>query len=224
MTLTPQALDFLFENRLKDSKEWYHEHKEQHTELVVKPFREFVVEMQPYISEIDKELMCNPGKISRIYRDTRFTKDKSVFRDNVWFTFSRGKEIYEGYPAFFFDFSPRGFTYGCGYYKAASRSMEEIRNLILKKDKSFVSAQKALSRQKIFTMEGDLYKKNRFPDASPENCEWLNRKTVCFIAQSNNFDLLFSEGLAEKIGNDFLLLKPVYDFLIKAESFAAKQQ
>ena len=120
MNITPQALDFLFENRLKDSKEWYKEHKDIHTKLVVEPFREFVVNITPYMNEIDPAIICNPKKISRIYRDARFSKDKSIFKDNQWCCFmnSERKELYEGLPSFFFDFSPRGFKYCCGYYKA----------------------------------------------------------------------------------------------------------
>ena len=108
MNITPQALDFLFENRLKDSKEWYKEHKDIHTKLVVEPFREFVVNITPYMNEIDPAIICNPKKISRIYRDARFSKDKSIFKDNQWCCFmnSERKELYEGLPSFFFDFSP----------------------------------------------------------------------------------------------------------------------
>ena len=62
MKITPQALDFLFENRLKDSKEWYKEHKDIHTKLVVEPFREFVVNITPYMNEIDPAIICNPKK------------------------------------------------------------------------------------------------------------------------------------------------------------------
>ena len=93
MNLTPQALDFLFENKIRDSKLWYTEHKELHKKLVVEPFREFVSNMQPYIDKIDTNLSCNPMRISRIYRDTRFSKDKTTFRDNVWYGFMHGKEV-----------------------------------------------------------------------------------------------------------------------------------
>lgn len=218
--ITPQALDFLFENRIKDSKSWYQEHKQLHKELVTEPFKEFIVNMGPYIEKIDPTLLCSPKKISRIYRDTRFTKDKTIFRDNVWTVFMHGKGIYEGYPCFYFDFSPRGFNYGCGYYKASTDSMDAIRELILKGDKAYISARKAFDSQDTFFLEGESYKRNRFPDAKEKDLDWLNRKTVCFIAESKDFNLLFGDtkALAEKVGNDFMKIKPIYDFLMKAES------
>jgi uncharacterized protein (TIGR02453 family) len=146
MNITPEALDFLFENRLKDSKEWYREHKEIHKKLVVEPFREFILKVEPYINEIDPKIICNPKRISRIYRDTRFSKDKTTFRDNQWYCFMNGKELYEGLHSFFFDFSPRGFIYGCGYYKAGKGSIDALRSLVLKKDKAYIEARKRSNR------------------------------------------------------------------------------
>lgn len=217
MTLSAQALDFLFENRIKDNKEWYKEHKQLHQELVINPFKEFIVNMEPYINKIDPTLECNPKKISRIYRDTRFSKDKTTFRDNVWCMFMHGRELYDGMPGFFFDFSPRGFSYGCGYYKASTKSMQSIRELILNKDKTYTKARKAYDKQCVFDIVGDSYKKNHFPEQSKKDCDWLNRKSICFITNNTDYGLLFSEELAERVGNDFLLLKPMYEFMMKAE-------
>lgn len=219
INISPQSLDFLFENKLKDSKEWYKEHKQIHTETVVKPFRDFVAKMEPYINEIDANLSCNPMRISRIYRDTRFTKDKSTFRDNVWYGFMRGKEMYEGYPGFFFDFSPRGFIYGCGYYKASTKSIEQIRSLVLKHDKTYLKARKTVEAHREYALFCNPYKKNRFPDADKRDIPWLNIRDFCITVESKDFDLLFSdtEILAAEIGKRFLEMKPVYDFLIKAE-------
>lgn len=220
MNITPQALDFLFENRLKDSKEWYKEHKDIHTKLVVEPFREFVVNITPYMNEIDPAIICNPKKISRIYRDARFSKDKSIFKDNQWCCFmnSERKELYEGLPSFFFDFSPRGFKYGCGYYKAGKSSIEALRSLVLKKDKTYLDARKIVESDNRYILDCNPYKKDHFPEADEIDHSWLNIRDFCVLIDSTDFDLLFSDNLADKIGKEFIKLKPVYDFLMKAES------
>lgn len=219
MNLSPEALDFLFENRIKDSKEWYREHKALHKKLVVEPFRDFVEKMQPYINEIDPNLSCNPMRISRIYRDTRFTKDKSTFRDNVWYGFMHGKDLYEGMPCYFFDFSPRGFMYGCGYYKASTKSMEQIRQLVISHDKAYVKARKAVDSHKEYIMSCNAYKKNHFPEVDEKDLPWVNIRDFCITVESKDFDLLFSDTqkLAEEMGKRFMEMKPVYDFLMKAE-------
>ena len=218
MNFTAASLDFLFENKLKDSKQWYTEHKEDHKRLVIEPFRETVEKITPYIEKIDPTLSCNPKRHSRIYRDTRFTKDKSTFRDNIWYCFMHGKELYEGYPCFFFDISPRGLEYGVGYYKADTKSMEAIRELVKRHDKSFLKARKVLESHDELEFYCNPYKKNHFPDAPVKDQPYLNIRDFCAIAHSKDFDLIFSDSLADELGKRFTEMKPIYDFLMKAES------
>ena len=87
MNFSKEGLDFLFENRLMDSKPWFIEHRDIYEEKVLEPMRELVEALAPTINEIDDRMICEPkiGKsISRIYRDTRFTHDKSIFREKIW--------------------------------------------------------------------------------------------------------------------------------------------
>ena len=88
MGFTQGTIDFLFENRLHDSREWFGEHKQDYKALVTEPLGELVTELAPIMAKIDKMIICDPKRISRIYRDARYAKD-SVFRDEVWYTFAR---------------------------------------------------------------------------------------------------------------------------------------
>ena len=105
-----------------------------------------------------------------------------------------------------------------GYYVPAKETVEAIRSLILSDDKSFRRAFKAHRRQKVFTLEGERYKRNHFPDAPEAYWDWLNRKSFSWNCSSDNFDLLFSEDLSAKAAEDFTSIAPIYHFLIKAES------
>ena len=80
MPITPEFFAFLVENRLHDSKPWFEAHREVYNKTVLEPLRGLVREMAPVMLTIDSELITQPavGKtISRIFRDTRFSKDKS---------------------------------------------------------------------------------------------------------------------------------------------------
>lgn len=221
MNFSQKTLDFLFENRMKDSKPWFLEHKNEYEKFVLEPLREIVEKLSPAIFAIDDRLICEPkvGKsISRIYRDTRFSKDKSIFREHMWCTFMRDKKLYEGLPVFFFEITPDGFSYGCGYYRASPASMMAFREFVLNDDKDFIKAKNVMKKSKVFHIEGDSYKRSKFPNEPEEKREWLDRKSVCAITYSNDFELLFSDELSEKLAKDFLSLKPFYDFLMKVES------
>lgn len=223
MAFTKRSLEFLFENRLNDSREWYNEHKDEYKQLITEPFAALLTELAPMFDEIDPKLVCDRRRISRVYRDTRFSKDKTLFRDHIWATISRPKQNTEP-PCFYFDISQRGFEYGCGYYCADKNSIEALRELVKSGSKEYKAAEKALRAQSVFTMGGDMYKREHFPDEPEDKRNWLNRKNVFFFCESKDFDLLFSDDLADRLKQDFQLLAPVYKLLIKAEENAAAQR
>ena len=92
-----------------------------------------------------------------------------------------------------------------------------MRKLILSEDHSFTAAKEAYKKQKVFTMGGDLYKRDRYPDQPEENKLWLNRKNHFCFAESSDFNTLYSSDLPKKIGKEFKKIAPVYSFFMKAE-------
>ena len=220
MPFSEVSIEFLVENRLQDSREWYKDHKDRYNKVLLEPFVELVDRLAPDMLEIDPQLITEARvdrTLSRIYRDTRFSKDKMLYRDNMWLVFMREKKLYEGLPAFYFDMNPQGFSYGMGYYQASTASMEAIRRLILADAPAFLAADKAFRSQDVFTMEGDSYKKSRHPGASDDQRVWLDKKSISFNHHSNDHDLLFSDKLAGTLLEGFRLLVPMYEFLCLAE-------
>ena len=215
MPFSARSLDFLFENTLNDSKVWFNEHKEEYKQNIVLPFAKLVTDLTDTMLEIDSEFICDPKRISRLYRDARYSKGKSVFRDYVWYSFSRSREAYD-FPGYYFSISPKGFDYGCGYYYASTETMNILRGLILSGDKTAKSALKAYKEQDIFELYGEMYKRDRYPEESPEKRNWLNRRQIGLSCESKDFDLLFSDRLAEKIAADFKKIAPVYKLFITA--------
>ena len=144
MPVTPGFFDFLVENRLHDSKAWFEEHRKEYQRLVLEPLRGLVTEMTPVMLELDPQLVVQPavGKtISRIFRDTRFSRDKSAFREHLWISFSRAKaERFQPVPELWFDLAPDGYSYGCGWYCPGTQLMETLRRLVLEGDKTAKAA------------------------------------------------------------------------------------
>ena len=220
MPFSNDSINFLFENRVMDSKVWFAVHREDYDRLVLEPLRELVTSLTPTMLSIDPLFICEPRvdrSISRIYRDTRFSHDKSIFRDVMWCVFIRDKKLYNGLPGFWFEFSPKGFRYGCGYYQASTEVMEAMRSMILADEKTYKAALKAYKKQSVFQLGDSKYKRSRYPEQSEEKRDWLDQRSIDFLAESDDFDLLFSDTLAEKLTSDFKLLIPMYDFMMAAE-------
>lgn len=215
---TPAALDFLFEVWSRNDRVWYHENKETGRHVLQEPFIDLVRALQPAMLEIDPLMDVSEKRIARVYRDARIVGNGPFFRDHIWCTFSRGRDVYHGYPGWYFEVSAHGFGYGLGYYVPAKESIDAVREMILREDPVFVEAFEAHKRQKIFTLEGAGYKRNHYPDAPEAYWDWLNRKEFVWTAEPDDLNLLFSDRLADTVAADFKEIAPIYDFLIKAES------
>lgn len=222
MPFSPSTLDFLFENRLNDSKSWFNEHREDYNNYVAKPFKEFTEALTPAMQNIDS--LISHVRVSRIYRDARYARGKSIFRENMWCTFSRTHDLYRSLPSFYFEISGNGFDYGCGYYIAATGSMNDLRSLILNDSPYFTAALEAFEAQSTFDLYGDMYKRDRYPAESDTKKNWLNRKTIGISARSKDWELLFSDRLADKIAADFESIAPIYDLFLKSEEFSAENK
>ena len=211
---TQKTLDFLSENRFMNSKEWFSEHKEDYHKYVLEPLAELASALAPTISSIDRQIITAPKvdkTISRIYRDLRFSKDKLLYREEMWLSIKRDKKEFPGYPEFFFVVSPYGFMYGCGYYSTSAETMNTIRELM------FLKALDAYESQNDMILDGDGYKKSRYPDQPERIRNWLDKKTICFLRKSHDFSVLFSDDLTTLLINSFKSMEPVYKFLLFAE-------
>lgn len=218
MPFSKQTLDFLFENRLHDSRAWFEEHKEEYRQLVIEPLRALVGALAPEMLKIDGDFVTEPrvGKtISRIWRDTRYSHDPSLYRDSMWIIFKRGRMHTTEFPGFYVEIGGSGFNYGCGFYQASTAYMRTLRDMIAAGNPSYFKAQEAFASQRIFHMEGDCFKRPHYPSYPEEARGWLERRNLCFVADSADFDLLFSDKLAQKLIRDLKKLAPVYDFLLQ---------
>jgi len=218
--ISKEIVEFLVENRDRNDKQWFHAHKDAYRQYVLNPLFELVTELTPFIKSVDQLMVCDPmvdRTISRIYRDTRFSKDKALYREEVWISFARDKKQYPMYPQFFLVIRPNYFMYGCGYYAATTDAMKSIRNLIVKRDVRFLKAIEDLKQDSIFRLEGEKYKKNMYPDQPEEFADWLNRKCVCMMYTSYDMQELYSTELAKQLVEDFSELVSLYKFLIYAE-------
>jgi len=209
-----EALKFLLENKINNSKEWYEAHKDEYKKWVYNPFTELVKELGPTMQRIDSQIIIKPSRvISRVRRDTRFTKDKSLYRDNIWIVFLRDKSRMSTSACYWFEISQTGSSHGVGFYGATPQSMARMREMIIDNHPAFRLAQKCYESQNRFVIGGEMYKRSKFPD-QPENLKtWLDRKNIYFESAERGYRLAFSKELPQVLKEGFLLLKPIYDFL-----------
>jgi Uncharacterized conserved protein len=210
------TLEFLIENRLNDSKSWFEEHKTEYNDFLLSPLKELVAELSSPILELDPLIGVTPaiGKtISRIYRDTRFSKDKSLFRENMWLVFIRDKRSCPEWPAFYFDISPMHFGYGMGYYATSKETLQLFREYIANNHPAFLQAFSCYGQQHTFQFTGEKYKKLQSAALPEPVKDWYVRKNINFDHTSTDLKPLFSKKLVGELVTGYRILQPIYAFL-----------
>lgn len=80
---TQDYLDFFKELAANNNKDWFHGNKKRYEASVKKPFEEFVQDIINRTSELDDRFAGEAKKaVFRIYRDVRFSKDKTPYKLN----------------------------------------------------------------------------------------------------------------------------------------------
>ena len=212
MTISEKALLFLDENHRQNDKQWFTDHKEDYRRLVEAPMLELAASLGPTLLAVDPALEIDPRRtISRIWRDTRFSRDKSLFKRSVWISFKKEKGL--SHPVYFFEFTPDFHRYGCGYYDTPANVMEFIRREILANSSRFHKARDSLKKLPHFSLEGDSYKRPKYADQPAELRQWLNLKSVTAMYTSQDQSFLCSDLLVGTVRDAFEKLVPFYEFL-----------
>ncbi len=208
---------FLKTNHSKNSKTWFEKNREQYQLMVLRPFQSLVCDLTAIMLSIDPWFEVRPAvdkTISRIYRDTRFSRDKTLYRDNVWLTFKRPSEDWKVSPAFFFELFPTWYRYGMGYYSASARTMEKFRNAIDNRPEPFLKATEFYRQKKYYLLEGEHYKRKLSVPHPPEIMEWYSRKSFYLVCNKKKDKSLMSSKLTGELKVRFLDLKLLYQYLV----------
>jgi len=216
---TKETFAFLQGLAENNNKPWFQEHRDDYDAHLLGPFQQLVAAMSGAMLTIDSRFETRPAvdkTISRIYRDIRFSKDKSPYRANMWLSFKRPKKEWKGAPAYFFELSLDGYRYGMGFYDAGRSNMDRLRELMAADVPGFQRLIATLDGEHPFEVKGDLYKRVLRPDLPEDVQAWYQRKNLYLMVEPAMDQRLFSPQLADHLLAGFEQLAPIYHFLWKA--------
>ena len=214
---TPDTLEFLRALAANNRKEWFEAHLEEYRQFLLEPLQQLATALAGPIMAIDSDLIIEPRRVvSRIHRDTRFSRNKSPYKTTIWLTFKPPLISWQDAPAFFFEMSADGYRFGMGFFSASKETMDRLRQIIDRKPEAFRRAIAFLEGQETFVLEGEKYK--RLLDGAKEEylLEWYQRKTFYLVCNLRIDDPFFSRELLNQLTSGFVYLAPFYHWLKKA--------
>ncbi len=215
---SPEAQVFLQSLEQNNNKSWFEQRRTEYEYLLLDPLRKLVMDLSADMLEIDPEIEVRPvinKTISRIYRDTRFSKNKSVFRSNMWISFKRPVREWQALPTYFFEITPTYYTYGMGFYEASPNTMQGFRERIDSNEALFRKVISFYPGDPPFSLEGKKYKRIFDPEKTDDIQTWYQRRNLYLICRREANNELFSVDLVQTLRERFLELADLYRFLME---------
>jgi uncharacterized protein (TIGR02453 family) len=160
---------FLRDLKLNNRREWFQEHKHIYEEKVRGPMIELATALGEEIAAFAPEMAVEPKKaVYRIYRDVRFSPDKSPYKTHIAAVFSpRGLEKHSG-AGMYFHISADEVLVGGGIYAPGSAELLAVRRYLAEHAKEFDAVLRERQFRALFKeMTGERLK--RVPKGFPKD-------------------------------------------------------
>jgi len=202
--------------RKENSRSNYKEHETLYFEGVKEPLEELYYELFNYFGEIDSRLLSSKRRcISSAYNDARFSKEEPI-KEYFYIRFKLDKGGKKSMPGFFLDASLEGYRYGMSIYKPESKDMEKIREYFLDNKYSAIDAVQRFRKAGLLELQGEAYKKQRYPDADPMLQPLLERKRLAFVWESSLDEAFFSRSLLDNMLVAYDSVADIYQLMKEA--------
>ena len=206
-----ETIHFFLDLRFHNDRAFMEENRERYYRDVRTPFYAFINEMAPVMRSIDADMEVRPVKcLSRINRDTRFSKDKSPYRDHLWVAFRQAAMDKDGQPFYWFELSPEHVSWGLGIWNENRPLMEALRRRMLARPEDFLRILSVIKEQG-FVMGGREWKKLPIPEELPGELIPLYRKREVFLERADvPMESAFQSDICSRVNRDYQALAPLY--------------
>lgn len=179
----PEGIRFLKRLKANNDREWFAAHKGEYLEFVRTPMESLLAALAGPIGRIAPEMHVDPKKcIFRIYRDTRFSRDKRPYKTHVA-AIIHPRGHWEESAGLYLHIEPGEVYLGGGIYMPDGPQLKKIRAAVASKPGEFLAIVEGTRFRKRFgTLRGDRL--SRAPLGYPPDhpmIEWLKWKQM-FVA------------------------------------------
>lgn len=213
--------DFLRELAKNNNREWFDANKDRYRNVVVSPVCQFIEQFAPVLAKISDSIIADPrphgGSMFRIYRDTRFSKDKTPYKQHVGchFRHMAGKDAHA--PGFYFHLEPGKVLVGGGIWQPPNSTLDQIRHYMVDNPatwKKIVNSKKIKSQYGGLRGDG-LIRPPRGYDADHPLIEDLKRKSFFVINEMTEEDAL-SPKFVKQVEKTYKDISPMMEYITEA--------
>ena len=202
------TISFLEDIRENNNRPWFNAQKDRYQEAH-QDVKNFLVELTEQMNKHDR---IEKSKLFRIYRDVRFSKDKTPYNSHWSMSLTRAKPYLRG--GYYLRLNPEGAMLACGFWNPNGGDLGLIRGNIDQDAKRF---RKAISNKKLVecfgAMEGETVKSapKGYSKDHPD-IDLLRHKQFIFTTQLDR-KVIHDSAFAKNISNKFKTIRPFFDYM-----------
>lgn len=217
---SPQALTFLRSLKRNNRREWFQPRKAQYESLIKLPMLELVGCLNEEFARFAPNYVVPPQKaIYRIYRDTRFSKDKTPYKTHISAIFPRYTAVKREGAVFYFHFTESELLIFGGVYMPEPEELLAYRTLLQER---YQELEAIVADKKLGRMFGELQGEqlSRMPKGFPTDhpAEFLLRSKQWYLEKTVDGSILTSPKLLPELAKHFEVMAPFIEFMNQAQA------
>src|SRR5262249_5308204 len=177
---TRATFGFLRDLKANNNRDWFLENKDRFESTVREPFLHFIADFSGKLEKINPHFGADPrpnvGSMMRIYRDIRFSKDKSAYK--TWIAahcYHHDTAEDSAAPAFYLHIDNDHCLTAGGMWRPDSVALKRVRDSIVKRP----AAWQTVRRSKLLEDEGSTARPPKGYKADHPFIEDIKRKSFC---------------------------------------------
>ena len=221
---SPEALTFLRNLQRNNRREWFQPRKERYEELIKAPMLELVGCLNHELARVAPNYVTPPQKaMYRIYRDTRFSKDKTPYKTHISGIFPRMTAPKREGAVFYFHFTAKELLAFGGVYSPERDELMAYRGLIQERHQELESIlSNRTLRRTVGALQGEQL--TRMPKGYSEDhpAESLLRRKQWYLEAILDIRVVTSPRILPELVRRFEIMAPFVEFM--NQPFAQKQK
>ena len=160
--ITPKLFEFLTELSENNDRDWFKANKPRYETEVLDPAVELVSQLQKPLSRVAPMLSAIPkrhgGSVMRIYKDTRFSKEKTPYKTNVGISLRHEANDTIHAPGVYLHLDPAECFLGVGCWRPERTSLAAIRSAIAERPRDWQRATASKRFSAAYQLAGESLK------------------------------------------------------------------
>jgi uncharacterized protein (TIGR02453 family) len=212
---SPEALSFIRALKRNNRREWFQPRKEKYETLIKTPMLELIECLNYEFARFAPQYIQPPQKaVYRIYRDTRFSKDKTPYKTHISAIFPRSNAIKREGAVFYFHFTEKELLMFGGVWGPERDELLAYRMLIQESHEELAAI---LAEPKLRRACGELQGEqlSRMPKGFPVDhpAEGLLRQKQWYLENTIDAKTICSPKLPQELAKRFELMTPFVEFM-----------